>query len=107
MKVGQTFKTKNGLTAKIVKIAGNQVIAHVEMKYDQNGKIPGWATGHYLDLQNVPEEAKKVENVEETKERKEVTKSGHLAKSKTPENLFNVAGPNQGSSSGESGPGTL
>lgn len=50
LEVGQTYKTKTGLKVKITKIDSTGITGTIEQKYTEDGRIPNWMTGHFLDL---------------------------------------------------------
>lgn len=51
IKVGQKYRTKNNQVVEIVKETPQGFEGKVTIQYDEEGKIPGWSNGHYLDLQ--------------------------------------------------------
>lgn len=68
MKIEQkkTYRTRNGLKVKITSENRQGFVGTISITYDEDGKLPGWATGHYLDI---------VESFSETEEGKDKEKT--------------------------------
>jgi hypothetical protein len=66
IELNKSYKTKNGIEVKITMKTDWGFFGTLQndskrtVKYDNTGKVPGWACGNLLDIKHEDEQAKKI-----------------------------------------------